>query len=433
MDRGKWSFIYNLLQFSLLPLSPLLLLYLFSRAKYRSQLPMRLGMFSDCSRKGSPVIWIHALSLGEVNAAWPFIKKVRKNWPDALLLLTATTKTGLDALKDKASQLDQPFCVTVMPFDSIVIVNKFLRHYRPDCFVLIETDVWPNTIWSLEHAGIPSFFASGSISSKAADMSGPVRDFFKEVYNSFSLISMQSESDAERLVSLGIDREKVLCLGNLKFDIDLPDISSTDRLSLREQFGFAHNDPILVLGSTHAGEEAIFLRTYLELKKHMPDLKMVIAPRDIKRSDEIHRLAVSLGVKALTRTGLLSDRGHVSETLILDTLGELAGCYGIADLAFVGGSLVPVGGHNLFEPAARGVPVIFGPYTESCDDMAKVLTDRYAGERITEEGLPDRLLELLPDREQLLAMGERARDVVVSLRGAVDMHIEALERLLSGD
>ncbi len=430
MGQALWSFLYNGVQALASPLSPFLFSYFLLKKKYRKQLPLRLGKIDKIDNLKRPVIWIHALSLGEVNAAFPFIKEVRKNWKDATLLLTATTQTGLDALIKKSKVLSGPYHITAMPFDILFVVRRFLDIYSPDCFVLVETDVWPNVIWELKRRAIPSFLASGSISSVSVSRSKFLRSFFKEVYDSFSIISMQSEDDRKRLSSLGIDRKKLVCLGNFKFDIPLRDISEDKKKEIRERYHLSDSKIVFVAGSTHRGEEEIILETFLRLKSYLRGIKLIIAPRDINRTHEIISLIKALGLSYILRSQLNKASDSSAEVLLIDTFGELMDCYLASDLSFVGGSLVPVGGHNLFEPASCGVGVLFGPYVESCKDMARLLIERGGGIMVSKEDIFKHALEIINNPKKLSCMGRNSREAVVSVRGAIKRHIDVLNSLL---
>ncbi len=431
MGQSLWSFLYNSVQVIASPFSPFLFFYLYSKEKYRTQLPLRLGRVKEIKDIRRPVIWIHALSLGEVNAAFPFIKEVRKNWQDATLLLTSTTKTGLDALRKRAKTLSKPYHITAMPFDVLPIIKRFLNTYNPDCFVLVETDVWPNLIWELKRRNIPSFLASGSISSKSVSRSKLISSFFKELYNAFTVISMQSEDDKKRLSQTGIDPDKLMCLGNFKFDIPLKDISKEKKNAIKKRYNIEEDKLVFVAGSTHKGEEEIILETFSKLKGHINNLKLIIAPRDIKRSKEIETLIDKFGFSYQLRTQIEKSSNTKNDILLIDTFGELIDCYLISDLAFVGGSLVPIGGHNLFEPASCGVGVLFGPYIESCKDMAGLLLDKRAGLMIDKENIFDNTLELLSNRDRLSYMGKMAYKVVSDVGGAIKRHILVLDKILN--
>ncbi len=422
--------IYNLLQVAALPwLGPPALLYFLSRSKYRGHLAGRLGRLPDLSPlKGrSPRIWVHALSVGEVNAASALVTAISQRWQGAGIICSATTATGLTALKKKLDSTAH--VITTAPFDLLPLVNKVIKGISPDCFILVETDVWPNWIWSMRHSDIPTMLVNGSLSSSSAERLshlGPVKDI---LYGGFDLLAMQSPYDRERLLRLGFPTDRVSAPGNLKYDLEVPQIDESEKVLLRGAIGLEPTAPLWVAGSTHPGEEKLILAAHKGLKQVFPGLQLLLAPRDPKRGPELESLAKEMGFRAVRRSAV--EKSGDVDIVVLDTLGELLKCYSLCDVAFVGGTLVNIGGHNLLEPAAYGVPVLFGPYVESASTIAEDLLACGGGRRVSgKEELQGVLNKLLEDISERKNMGGRAKDLLQKNRGAVSRYLDLVAKAL---
>ena len=371
---------YNIVQILTLPaVLPALAGICLGRDKYRGQFLLRMGRLPPVpDKKAGRRIWIHAMSLGEFNAARPLIEKIRQTYPDLELVLSASTASGLAALA--RSPLAKDSLVTALPYDFRPVVSWVIRRIRPDCFLLVETDIWPNFLWYLRRLGIPSLLVNGSISDAAAARLGMIRPVARLLYDPFSLLAMQSDDDLERLRALGINDSRLVNCGNLKFDHRPVVVSKRHRQDLAKAPGFPAGSRIITAGSTHPGEEEIILDAFSCLKRDVPEARLLIAPRDIKRSRELGEMIGSAGfVHGFRSDSMEGRKGPERDVFILDTLGELEYFYGIADVAIVGGSFVPVGGHNLLEPAAFGIPVIFGPFMESFRQVAELFLAKGAG------------------------------------------------------
>ena len=427
MNRAPASLItYNLLQLIALPAAPLFLLYLASRKKYRSQILQRMGLgISNSNLKGKrPTFWIHALSVGELNAATPLIEAILTKWPDAGLVCSSTTATGTEALQKrfekKADILLRP------PFDFWITVKKSVDAIKPDIFILTETDVWPNWLWYLKKRGTYMIFANASLSSKAA------RKIQKShsaslLYGSFDIITPQSKDDLARFSAVGVGLNKLKFLGNLKYDRKMPHMPEDEKKEWRKELGLSKDIPILVFGSTHPGEEEIILQALAELYGHIP-FQAIIAPRKPERGREVARIASRHGFDAALRSLGQRPESGAKNVIILDTLGELLKCYGVAHIAFVGGSLVNIGGHNLLEAAHYRIPVLFGPYVESTRDVARALLKHKGGMEIsTSRQLKKALAALLSNKVLYDEYGASARRVAEEFSGSLSKHINLIE------
>ncbi len=419
--------IYNLIQALLSPvIAPVGLLWLMSRAKYRSVLPYRLGKGLK-KTTGRPCFWVHALSVGEVNAALPLIQGIRDQWPESSIVCSATTATGLNALRTKAS--DPADMIIPSPFDILPVIRKFIKVIHPECFILVETDLWPNWLRELKSSGTATVLVNGSISSSAAQRLKKLRPIADLLYGSLDLLCMQSHEDMKRLSELGITRHRLKFLGNLKYDVKVPTVNDADKPGLKTSLGLDATAPLWIAGSTHPGEEESVLMAFKGLIPEIPGLQLLIAPRDPQRGREILSMVSQAGLKARCRTQPSSPERI--DVLILDTLGELLRCYALADAAFVGGSLVNTGGHNLLEPAAYGVPVLFGPFVESCMEMARELRNCGGGIQIqSARELQNALNSILLNKTRAQDMSSAAQKLVLNNQGSVSKHIKVLSELV---
>ncbi len=419
-------FIYNSLQLLLVFICwPLLLAVFLCKDKYRKSVPKRLGFglprSSDTYTQGKKVIWIHALSVGEVTSALPLVLGIRSEFDNIHIVFSATTRTGSQLAENSISQyVDQ---IIPFPLDILPVVSYFLNTIQPDLFVLVETDFWPNILTKLKSDGTPAILVNGRISQKSMHSYKRFSYFFKPLFQSFTHLCMQTATDKESMIDLGIDKEKILTLGNLKFDTPLPDTHLTEhsQISLPEDY------ITIIAGSTHKGEEEIILKAFSRLKQDHR-VFLVIAPRDISRTKEIEELVISMGLSASSR----SDLGDTYEdVLLLDTLGELFSLYMHADIAFVGGSIVAEGGHNPIEPAILGVPVIFGPHMEDFSEVSNGLIDAGGAFSVSNtEDLYTTFRRFAIDREFRSGSGQAALKFVREQQGVISRHINLIRKLL---
>ncbi|MFC1837349.1 3-deoxy-D-manno-octulosonic acid transferase, partial [Thermodesulfobacteriota bacterium] len=380
-------FLYNIFQvFSLILLFPLLLVKAIISPKYRGRIFLRLGFgIEELAQKlpeGRQRIWIHALSVGEVLSAQPLVRDLRAACPAVTLIFSASTKTGEELAREVlGSEIDLfvPF-----PLDIYSNARKFIDRIAADLFVLIETDFWPNFLHILDRKKAAAILVNGRISQNSFSRYKRFRFLFLPMFKTFQFISMQTEADAGKMVELGIDADQVKALGNLKYDAVLPDTvgwaGEQRPISFyRQQFGISPEKIVWIAGSTHAGEEVTILSAYKRLSLLFPNLFLVVAPRDINRGREIKDIADKLGLTVRRRTAPFQDEEFPgAPLLILDTMGELSRMYSFCNIAFIGGSLVPDGGHNPLEPAAFGKPIFFGPYMDDFTEISSDLLEKDA-------------------------------------------------------
>lgn len=434
LNSNRLLFIYRMLTTVMTPVAiPAAFTAMAVQKKYRRQMPLRLGRLPDLEkiRGRSPVIWIHALSVGEVNAVMPLIRRIHKKISHAGLICSASTATGMAALDKKIS--GQGTAVTCMPLDLPPVISRVIKGIRPDCFILAETDIWPGFIRHLHKQGIPSLLINGSISSSAASTLYALRqkgvDAAGFLYGGFHTVAMQSTHDLERLASCTYaNLPRLIHGGNLKFDISVP-VPHGERLNfLMSRFSIQKDDFIFIAGSTHQGEEKLLLDCFAKIKEDIPNIRLIIAPRDTGRAGKIMKTAHSMEICSCLRSHGYTEK---TELIILDTLGELAEIYSLGNAVFVGGSLVPTGGHNLFEPAAHGIPVLWGPHIESCRDMAELLESGNGGIMIdSAESLGKEILSLAHNDERRREMGSNAAEITKKHGGAVDRYMKLIETVL---
>ncbi|WP_420208631.1 3-deoxy-D-manno-octulosonic acid transferase [Candidatus Electronema sp. JC] len=370
-----------------------------------------------------PVIWIHALSVGEVTSALPLVKAIRESIRPAVLVFSATTRSG----KELAERLIAPHVDFILfsPLDFPCAVRRYLDAIRPSCFILVETDFWPNWLHQLRRRQIPAMLVNGRISEKSFAAYRRFAFFFKPMFRCFSLLSMQTAQDRDKMLALGILTERLACFGNLKYDLPARQTAPPDLAAAHD------HRPIWVCGSTHPGEEELIFAAFKKIVGANPcvrPLRLIIAPRKIERGGELLKLARSFGLNAVLRSS--GDADAASCVLILDTIGELAGCYSLARLAFIGGSLVDEGGHNPIEAAAQGVPVLFGPHTEDFAEIARDLVDCGGAKVVTAESLAETAAAILSDDGLHQAMSGAARELVERQRGGVERHVQAVRQML---
>lgn len=425
-------FVYNFLQIiSLIITLPLLLFVIFFKKKYRGRMLQRLGfglhkLLKDHPVAGQKVIWVHALSVGEVTSAIPLLKGLRMEMDDITVVFSASTKTGF-AVAEKNIRPFADFIISA-PLDLLFSVNRFIQYIRPDLFILIETDFWPNWLNRLNQNKVPMMLANGRISKQSFTTYRRFRFFCLPLFSSFSLLSMQTDQDAAQMLQLGVAAEKIATLGNLKYDT--APVADDDNATMQKSDLLLPDDCIIWLcGSTHRGEEEIIMAAFSQVKKAYEKLVLIIAPRDTGRTSEIADLADAKKLVASRRTS--HDNADAS-ILILDTIGELTRCYKLAKIAFIGGSLVPAGGHNPLEAAVYGVPVLFGPHMDDFQEIACDCIQYQAGIEVhSVEEIIVALKKLLQDDAMHVRMSKSAIQLIRDKSGVVSRHVNKVRTLLA--
>jgi len=414
--------LYNIiLVLATIVLSPYMLFKLATVPKYRGGISQKLGRVRKGVVRvlgGTRPIWVHAVSVGEVMAAHPLIRELKKKYPGRKLILSTVTVTGNLTAKQRVPEADAVF---YFPFDYPWIVRRVIQRIYPAIVLVAETELWPNFFRELERQGIPSALINGRISPRSYGNYLKFKRLFTEVFKSVTLFCMQSDGDAARIRDIGAPPDRVIVTGNLKFD---QKISTTQQRPV----SIAAGRRVITAGSTHRGEEAILLEIFSRLRKKYPDLVLIIAPRHPERFDEVCGLITNAGYECQRRTRL---KGPVRDVVLLDTIGELRAFYSACDIAFVGGSLVKVGGHNLLEPAAMKKPVIFSRYMFNFKEISEALIQAGGGLMVKDkEELYIKLDNLLFDKQLSTAMGEKAFKVIAANSGATVRTIDAVHRLI---
>ena len=372
-------------------------------------------------------VWLHAVSVGEVQACAPLVSAIRRRHPGLPLTVTTFTPTGAARARALFGDAAQ---VRYVPFDVPGAVRRFFARLQPRLAVIFETELWPNLYRECGRQRVPLVLASARLSARSVSRYRRLGALFRDTLAQPALIAAQGEGDAARFRALGADTASTHVTGNLKFDFELPADIAARGARLRQQYAAAR--PLWVAGSTHAGEEQAVLAAQLRLRAAHTGALLVLAPRHPARFAQVAQELGAAGVSFVRRSqGEEQDAGAATEVLLLDTLGELLDFYAAADLAFVGGSLVPVGGHNLLEPAALGVPILTGPYTGNAAEIARLLVARGAAEVVHDpEELAARVSALLTDAQARARMGAHGRASIEANRGALGKLLALIEPLL---
>jgi 3-deoxy-D-manno-octulosonic-acid transferase len=424
--------LYNILLTLLLILtSPYFLFQSLFQKKFRKALPQRLGFFQPPSFKRP--IWVHAASVGEVFCSVPLLKKIKKEFPRSKIVLTTITSTGNEAAQTGVPEADRVF---FLPFDHPLIIRRAIRKIQPSMLLIAETELWPNLLRSCGEKGIPVILFNGRISQKSFRRYLRFKFFFKECLRYISLFLMQTEEDQKRIVKIGGQSQRTRAVGNLKFDQPFPSFTPERRNEIAETLGLSGKENVLIAGSTHSGEEEILVTFFKELKKRDPTLLLILAPRHLERLEEVERMLKKEALSWLRKTslpiGAARSEQERPQVILLDTMGELTGIYSLGTLVFVGGSLVPVGGHNPLEPLFFRKGVLFGPYMFNFSEISSGLVEAGGAIQVSgKEDLFSQLKRLLSDEVTREEMGEKGHRFVQKHQGATERMFEEIRPLLN--
>lgn len=383
----------------------------------------RFGFFHDPKIRDS--IWIHAVSMGEVNAAMPLIDALMKRYADTPFVITTVTPTGSERVRRVYGE--RVFNV-YLPYDLPASIRRFLERVRPRLAVVMETEIWPNLFSECQARSIPLIVANARLSEKSFRGYGPVRPLAKSALASARYVAAQSATDAGRLRDLGAEPERLGIFGNLKYDMSVPSELGAQACQMRADWGARR--PVWIAASTHEGEEEAVLEAHAAVLHRFPDALLLLVPRHPERFKPVVQECREAGFATHTRS---EDRMAASDTqcFVIDTLGELLRFYAAADVAFVGGSLVPIGGHNVLEPAALSVPVVVGPQTFNFVEITASLIDAGAALRIADtDELGATVIELLADAPLRKRLGAAARAAFEREQGGVLRTLEIVARVL---
>jgi len=389
----------------------------FSRNKWR-RLSDHFGLvsLSDKTESTPKTIWFHAISLGEVVGVTPTIRLLKKSRPQDRIVISVTTDSGFEAAKRKLPDVDSIF---FFPLDCFVFTWTALKKIKPDLFVLVETGFWPGFIHLLHLKGVPILLFNGRISSRSMRKYKIFSPFFSKHFNRFTMLCMQNPHSKNKLESLGIEKSRLMVVGDPKFDT-LPHSSQEKRTKARQKLCVAPLSMVWVAGSTHEGEEEIILDVHARLREQFGNLILVLAPRRLERCVRVARIIMSKGIGFVRRSDQWDKSGHSFSVLLLDTMSELAEVYSICDLAFVGRSLIaPGGGHNLIEPVSQGKPVLFGPFVENNQHNADELIKSELGIRVNNaDEMEESAKSWLSNKIELAKLEGKAKGFILHHQGA---------------
>ncbi len=418
-------YLYTLIYFIAIPAILTRLLWKSRRnPHYRKRWNERFGYFKRLPKDQSS-IWVHAVSVGETIAAIPLIRELKKQYPDHAIIVTTTTPTG--SVQVKKELKDEVYHVYT-PYDIPIFVNRFLRRCNAKLCIIMETELWPNMLRCCRARNIPLVLANARLSKRSKRNYQLISNITKSMLDNYNLVAAQGLLDGERFIELGLDPKRLMISGNIKFDMDLPNSLVEQGRALRQAWGSSHR-PTFIAASTHEGEEAILIDAYQRFRKEVPNALLIIVPRHPERFDKVADLIAENNLQFVRKS--TNDTPQTNTNIILgDTMGELRMIYAACDIAFVGGSLVPIGGHNLIEPAALGLPILTGPYLDNFTEISKLLKDAGAAQITPDaKAISDALVALFSAKELREKMGARAKDVINSNKGAVQKHIEWIQNI----
>lgn len=422
MSGRALRFLYSALLYLIAPLALARLWWRGRRLPaYRGRWRERFAFFTPPPRAAG--VWVHAVSVGEFAAALPLIRRLLDR--GEYVIVTTTTPTGSERVR---ATLGERVFHVYAPYDLPDVVSRFLGRVRPRLLVVMETELWPNLFHSCRARGIPLVIVNARLSARSAQGYVRVAKLTRATLANVSEVLAQGEADAQRLIGLGACAAHVCVTGNIKYDMTVPDDLRDRAAALRASWGAAR--PVWIAASTHEGEERMVLAAHARIRERRPDALLVLVPRHPDRFSDVHRLCVATGFRVVRRS---ADNGNAGAAVFLgDTLGELVLFYAAADVAFVGGSLVPTGGHNVLEPAALGLPLLVGPHNFNFADITPRLLQAAGATEVRDgEELAREVMRLFADPGQRAIMGNRAHEVVLANRGALDRVFERLEHYLA--
>lgn len=414
--RLLYSFLFCLV----LPFLPLRL-YLRGRKNndYNKRWHERFGLYNH-KKFLQDSIWLHAVSLGETISVIPLIKNLLVKYPSTKIIVTTMTPTGFAKMRDT---FGEKILLHYVPYDYPGAVKRFLNYANPSMLIIMETELWPNILYYAHQRHIPILLANARLSLRSFNRYKIVPRFVKKMLANITTIAAQSEADGERFLNLGFSKERLLITGNLKFDITLPDNLWEETAKLKQHFNLDNSSRVWIAASTHVGEEEKILFAARKISEAMPNVILILVPRHPERFNDVYNLCLEQGFNVVrySDTTLKPYKNHAKCTIILgDVIGKLLHFYALASVAFVGGSFVTVGGHNLLEPAALGIPVLTGPNLANFKEISAVMLRAHAAEIVTDEQiLASKIINLLQDDSSRIAMGEAGKKVIAENKGAL--------------
>jgi 3-deoxy-D-manno-octulosonic-acid transferase len=426
--------LYSVLTLAVFVLaSPYFLYQAMRHNKYLGSLRQRFGYLPvSFNLDGEESIWVHAVSVGEVLSARPLITELRARYPKLRLFLSTTTLTGQQLARRSVSDVDAVF---YFPFDWTFTARRTLNVVKPRLFVMMETEIWPNLLRECRRRGIKTLMVNGRISYRSFPRYRMVRPFIKRVLADIDRFCVQGEETSRRLIELGAEPSRITITGSLKFDsLETSPMPGRGRERVLRFFRIPASRPVIIAGSTLKGEEEPVIRAFNRVRASGVNALLIIAARHPERFDEVERVCRQEGLSALRRTELPIDAEPRADAVVLDTIGELAPLYQIATVVFVGGSLVPAGGHNILEPALYGKPIMFGPHMENFGEIAEAFLANGAAIQVRSGGeLEEVMLSLIGDPVRRARVGAAAKALIESNRGARDRTLAVIRDLMPPD
>ena len=426
--------LYNILIWLVLPLVAGYHLYRSVSRGRPAAFGPRFGFLGREERKilaGRRPIWVHAVSVGETIAVKPLLAQLKERYPETPLVLSNMTETG----RSVAATLPEVDLAIYFPFDYPFAVSRLLAVVNPRLVIIVETELWPNFLKEARRLQIPAMIVNGRISDRSYRRYLKLAGFFRAVLANLAACCMQSREDGERIIGMGGDPDRVTVTRNLKFDIPCRTHSEAELMAIRNRYGLAATSFVFTAGSTHQGEEGAVLTAFSSLRQAGAPAQLVLVPRHPERAGEVAELIAGHGLTFRLRSSL-RDEGEMlgeDEVLLVDTIGELMPLYAVSDLVFVGGSLVPVGGHNLLEPASLGVATLFGPHMNNFRDIAAMSLSYGSACQVGDaDALASEAAALYRDPSGRRLMGESGRRLIAEQGGATGLNMAVVDRLLGG-
>ena len=410
---------------------PLVLARLWLRGRqepgYRQHWGERLGLYGRQSKSPMPTLWLHAVSVGETRAAEPLIDALLAAWPDCRIVLTHMTPTGRATGKSLFAKHGARLVQSYLPYDTGAMPASFIRHFAPRICILMETEVWPNLIYQCNRHGVPVVLANARLSQRSLGKAQRLGKLIADAARGITLVAAQTQDDADRVRQLGV--QDVVVTGSIKFDVVVPEAALATGAALRTAIGAR---PVLLCASTREGEEQLILDAFG--RASLPaEVLLLIVPRHPQRFDEMEKLVLAQGLAVQRRSALQQDDAVAAATQVLlgDSMGEMFAYYAACDCAFVGGSLLPLGGQNLIEPAALGKPVLIGPHTFNFALVTEQAIAAGGAALVADaDALMAQAAALLQDPARLASMGQKALAFAAQHRGATPRTIAAIQPLL---
>ncbi|MBP2638353.1 MAG: putative 3-deoxy-D-manno-octulosonic-acid transferase/tetraacyldisaccharide-P 4-kinase [Firmicutes bacterium] len=425
-------FIYNILAIILIILAlPVFAVRLIRENGFAERLKQSFGALPDETLEkvaNKKAIWVHAASVGEIVAASPIVKEIRQVLPGIPIVVSVVTASGYDMAKRIIPEAEG---IIFFPLDLPYLSEEVIKKIKPQAFLMVETELWPNFLKAVRKFNILAMMVNGRISDKSVNRYVYFRRVLTDMIRSIAMFCMQSNIDAKYIVRLGADPAKVLVTGNTKFDQSYTELSQEDKKQMLFALGLGDAEQIVVAGSTHKGEEELLFQAFNTTRKQFPRTQFIVAPRDTLRADELVELAAKYNFTAVKRTNIAGQETDKPDMIIIDTIGELGRLYGLGDIVYVGGSLIPHGGHNILEPAAHGKPILVGPHMFNFKETYALFTERGVCLTVHDSAeLTEAMLALLQNPDKRQALGSEALAIINENRGASHKSAVYLKHLL---